>query len=128
MTRGFGSVVLPHALHRKYPAASREFRWQFLFPQAGLFTNPETGERGRWHVDGSLLRKAVKKSATQAGIVKRVTPHCFRHSYATHLLEAGYNIRAVQELMGHKSVETTMIYTHVMSKGVNAVKSPLDIF
>jgi integron integrase len=126
--RGFGAAALPCALHRKYPAASREFRWQFLFPQARLYTNPKTGDRGRWHVDESLLRKAVKRSAVQAGVVKRATPHCFRHSYATHLLEAGYNIRAVQELMGHKSIETTMIYTHVMDKGVNTVKSPLDIF
>ena len=97
-------------------------------PQAGLFTNPVTGERGRWHVDDSLLQKAVRNATRTTGITKRVSPHIFRHSYATHLLEAGYNIRAVQELMGHKSVETTMIYTHVMDKGVNTVKSPLDIF
>jgi len=83
---------------------------------------------GRWHVHASVLQKAVKQAAEKTGIRKRVTPHCCRHSFATHLLEAGYNIRAVQELMGHKSVETTMIYTHVMSKGENAVRSPLDIF
>lgn len=128
LARGFGKVVLPHALHRKYPSASREFRWQFLFPQRTLFRNPVTGERGRWHIDGSLLQKAVSPAAKSTSITKRVTPHVFRHSYATHLLEAGYNIREVQDLMGHKSIETTMIYTHVMDKGRNRVKSPLDIF
>lgn len=128
LENGFGKVVLPYALNRKYPAASRELRWQFLFPQKTLFTNPTTGERGRWHVDDSILRKVFKEAADRTGIHKRVTPHAFRHSFATHLLEAGYNIRAVQELMGHKSVETTMIYTHVMSKGNMAVRSPLDAF
>ena len=87
-----------------------------------------TGERGRWHVDGSVLQKAVKTAARSAGMTKRVSSHVFHHSYATHLLEAGYNIRAVQELTGHKSAETTMIYTHVMDKGANAVRSPLDLF
>ncbi len=125
---GFGKVVLPDALNRKYPKASQELRWQYLFPQKNLFTNPKTGERGRWHVDDSILRKAFRIAALNTGIHKRVTPHCFRHSFATHLLENGYNIRAVQELLGHKSVETTMIFTHVMSKGNLAVRSPLDIF
>lgn len=125
---GHGRVALPYALDRKYPGASRELRWQFLFPQKNLFTNPKTGERGRWHIHDSILQKAVRNAARKTGIHKRVTPHCFRHSFATHLLEAGYNIRAVQEILGHKSVETTMLYTHVMSKGNLAVKSPLDIF
>lgn len=128
LAAGHGRVVLPFALNRKYPAASRELRWQFLFPQKNLFTNPTTGERGRWHIDDSILQKAVREAAMKTDIHKRVTPHCFRHSFATHLLEAGYNIRAVQEVLGHKSVETTMIYTHVMSKGNLAVRSPLDIF
>lgn len=128
LENGFGRVVLPDALNRKYPGASREFRWQYLFPQKTLFTNPKTGERGRWHVDDSLLRKAFRQAALATGTHKRVTPHAFRHSFATHLLEANYNIRAVQELLGHKSVETTMIYTHVMSKGNLSVRSPLDMF
>lgn len=127
LAAGYGRVALPYALDRKYPGASREFRWQYLFPQKTLFTNPETGERGRWHVHESILQKAVRDAALKTGIHKRVTPHCFRHSFATHLLEANYNIRAVQEILGHKSVETTMIYTHVMSKGNLAVRSPLDI-
>jgi len=126
--RGFGQVVLPNALHRKYSSASREFRWQYLFPAKTLFRNPKTGERGRWHLHESFLQKSVKEAAAKTGIVKRVTPHVFRHSFATHLLEAGYNIRAVQEILGHKNVETTMIYTHVMDKGDDAIKSPLDIF
>ena len=128
LENGFGKVVLPDALNRKYPRASTEFRWQYLFPQKTLFTNPKTGERGRWHVDDSILRTAFRQAALDTGINKRVTPHCFRHSFATHLLEANYNIRAVQELLGHKSVETTMIYTHVMSRGNLSVRSPLDFF
>jgi integron integrase len=128
LDKGLGSVVLPHSLHRKYPSASREFRWQYLFPARSLYKNPKTGEQGRWHAQESFLQKAVRDAGNAAGITKRVTPHVFRHSFATHLLEANYNIRAVQELLGHKSIETTMIYTHVMSKGVNVVKSPLDMF
>ncbi len=123
---GHGKVVLPGALHRKYPSASREFRWQFVFAATTLFTNKESGERGRWHIDESMLQKAVRIAGEATQIHKHVTPHLFRHSFATHLLEAGYNIRVVQELLGHKSVETTMLYTHVMSKATSDIRSPLD--
>lgn len=92
---GHGSVVLPNALHKKYPSASRELRWQYLFPAKTLFKNPKTGERGRWHIDKGVLQRGVREAANKAGIYKHVTAHCLRHALATHLLEAGYNIRAV---------------------------------
>ena len=126
LRRGYGKVVLPYALSRKYTSASGEFGWQYLFPAKTLFTNPKTGDRGRWHIDDGVLQRAVREAGRKAGIYKHVTPHCFRHSFATHLLEAGYNIRTVQEILGHKSVETTMIYTHVMSSSKSQVVSPLD--
>ena len=123
---GHGSVVLPFALNRKYKNASKEFRWQFVFPQKNLFHNKETGERGRWHAMPVSLQKAVREAGNAVGIMKRVTPHIFRHSFATHLLENGYNIRTVQELLGHRNVKTTMLYTHVMAKSDLDVVSPLD--
>lgn len=122
---GWGAVDLPGALSRKYPNANREFGWQFLFPQASRWGNEETGQQGRPHIHPSVIQKAVKAARIAARIYKHVTPHTFRHSYATHLLEDGETIRTVQELLGHKSVTTTMIYTHVMQKK-SAVKSPLD--
>ena len=125
---GYGSVVLPGALHKKYPSASQSLGWQYLFPARNLFKNPKTGARGRWHIDEGVLQRSVRDAARMAGIYKHVTPHCFRHSFATHLLEANYNIRAVQDLLGHKSVETTMTYTHLMNKGASAIVSPLDRF
>lgn len=133
---GFGEVYLPYALARKYPNASRELAWQYLFPSSQLSRDPRHpsprgrggGSEGyrRHHADPSILQKAIRAAAQQAKINKPVSPHTFRHSFATHLLQAGYDIRTVQELLGHKDVKTTMIYTHVLQRGGLAVKSPLD--
>ncbi len=123
---GWGSVPLPGALDRKYPNASKEWRWQWVFPQEHRWRNPRTAEEGRHHVDASIFQKALKRAADQAGLVKRVTSHSLRHSFATHLLETGYDIRTIQELLGHKDVRTTMVYTHVLNRGGKGVKSPMD--
>lgn len=122
---GFGRVDLPGSLAKKYPNANREFGWQYLFPAQSRWVNDETGEQGRPYIHPTVVQKAVASARKAARIYKHVTPHTFRHSYATHLLEDGETIRTVQELLGHKSVNTTMIYTHVMQKK-SAVKSPLD--
>jgi integron integrase len=126
LANGYGRVYLPPALRRKYPHAEREWIWQYVFPAASLSIDPRSGTKRRHHRNGSSLQKAVKRTAESTGIGKRVTPHTFRHSFATHLLEDGYDIRTVQELLGHKDVKTTMIYTHVLRRGPKAVKSPLD--
>lgn len=123
---GWGRVELPHALDRKYPGAPVEWRWQWVFPQENRWKNARTREEGRHHVDESLVQRAVKETARRAGIVKRATCHTFRHSFATHVLEAGYDIRTVQELLGHQDVRTTMIYTHVLNRGGKGVRSPAD--
>ena len=123
---GYGRVNLPYALSRKYPNASREWNWQYIFPATKRFKNPITGEQGRHHIHETAIQKSVKKAIRNAGIVKHAACHTLRHSFATHLLEDGYDIRTVQELLGHKDVRTTMIYTHVLNRGVRGVMSPAD--
>lgn len=126
LAKGYGSGYLPYALERKYPNADHEWIWRYVFPAIALSKDPRTGVVRRHHVSESSVQKAVKKAVRLAGINKRVTCHTFRHSFATHLLENGYDIRTVQELLGHKDVRTTMIYTHVLNRGALAVRSPLD--
>jgi integron integrase len=126
LAAGYGRVALPGALNRKYPNASREWGWQFVFPQAKRWANQETKEQGRHHVDASTIQKSIKVAVREAGIVKPATSHSLRHSFATHLLEDGYDIRTIQELLGHKDVSTTMIYTHVLKRGGKGVRSPAD--
>lgn len=124
--RGYGKVYLPHALARKYPNAGKEWGWQWVFPASQLSVDPRSGERRRHHLHESVLQKAVRAAAKQTGIVKPVGCHTLRHSFATHLLEDGYDIRTIQELLGHKDVSTTMIYTHVLNRGGRGVASPSD--
>lgn len=123
---GKAAVYMPDALARKYPSAPMEWAWQYVFPSGRFSTDPRSGTERRHHLDEKLLQRAMKRAVQASGVAKPATPHTLRHSFATHLLEGGYDIRTVQELLGHKDVSTTMIYTHVLNKGGRGVKSPLD--
>jgi integrase len=126
LAHGAGRVILPFALDRKYPNASTEWAWQFAFPASRICRDPRWGPPSRYHLHETVVQKAVAEAVRRAGLTKRVSPHAFRHSFATHLLEDGYDTRTVQELLGHADVSTTMIHLHVLNRGALGVRSPVD--
>lgn len=126
MKKGYGKVYLPQALDKKYPNAAKELGWQYVFPAPHISTDPETGIRRRHHQGEWSIQRSIREARFKAGITKPVGCHTLRHSFATHLLEAGYDIRTIQELLGHKNVKTTMVYTHVLNKGPKGIQSPVD--
>jgi len=128
LRHGLGRVALPHALDRKYPNAGKEWGWQWVFPATSHYRDRMTGERRRHHLHESVLQRAFKEARLRAGIAKPASCHTLRHSFATHVLADGYDIRTVQEVLGHKDVQTTMLYTHVLTRGGKAVRSPADRF
>lgn len=127
LNNGYGSVYLPYAIERKYTNAKYEWGWQYVFPATRISTDPRSGIQRRHHLYDTVIQKAVKQAIINAGITKQASCHTFRHSFATHLLESGYDIRTIQELLGHKNVETTMIYTHILNQGGKGVRSPADL-
>ena len=126
LEKGLGKTILPNALSKKYPGAESKFIWQYLFPSKLRRKDPRSGIKHRYHISARNLRRELNRVVNKLDIPKRATPHTFRHSFATHLLQNGYDIRTVQDLLGHKSLKTTSIYLHVLNRGGHGVKSPLD--